>query len=270
MDNDRTRQGASIASENGISGEVAPKLALARRGSSEGASGNMARSKATTQRTAIIEADDAMPEWKRQSIDRSLQAARARAQERSDRFVAAAMELMEERANPDFTVQEVVDRSRMAIRTFYKFFASKDDLLVAVHETILADEVVPRLRKRCEAVRDPVQRVRAYIEGIYELNANPGSVARALTMYRNRLAETRPNDLERAFKPQIDLVVELVRAAADSGQLRTKLDPETAAYLLHHTVLAAVHARILGTEHSVHVTPEELWEFCASGLGVES
>ena len=33
--------------------------------------------------------------------------------------------------------------------------------------------------------------------------------------------------------------------------------------------LTAVHARILGTEHSVHVTPEQLWEFCASGLGVE-
>ncbi len=31
----------------------------------------------------------------------------------------------------------------MSIRTFYNFFASKDDLLVAVHETILATELVP-------------------------------------------------------------------------------------------------------------------------------
>jgi AcrR family transcriptional regulator len=177
--------------------------------------------------------------------------------------------LMQERANPDFTVQDVVDRSRMALRTFYKFFASKDDLLVAVHETILANEVAPRLRERCEAVSDPVQRLRAYIDGMYELTPDPTPVARALTIYRNRLAETRPDDLERAFKPQIDLVVALVRAAADSGALRSKLDPETAARLLHHTVLAVTHARILGTEGRVRVTREALWEFCASGLGVE-
>ena len=92
-----------------------------------------------------------MPEWKKNSVERSLTSARERAQDRSDRFVAAAMELMQERGTTDFTVQEVIDRSHMSIRTFYKFFASKDDLLVAVHDTILATEVVPRLRRRCEA-----------------------------------------------------------------------------------------------------------------------
>ncbi len=118
-----------------------------------------------------------MPEWKKNSVERSLSSARERAQDRSDRFVAAAMELMQERGTTDFTVQEVIDRSRMSIRTFYKFFASKDDLLVAVHDTILATEVVPRLWRRCEAVSDPVERVRAYIEGLYDLTAdrNPAS-----------------------------------------------------------------------------------------------
>ena len=41
-----------------------------------------------------VDGDDAMPEWKRLSIERSLQGPRARAQERTDRFVGAAMELM--------------------------------------------------------------------------------------------------------------------------------------------------------------------------------
>src|SRR6202035_4177871 len=99
-----------------------------------------------------LEGDGSMPEWKRLSIERSLQGPRARAQERTDRFVAASIELMEERGSIEFTVQDVVDRSKMSIRTFYNFFASKDDLLVAVHETILANEVVPRMRARCEAL----------------------------------------------------------------------------------------------------------------------
>ena len=66
----------------------------------------------------------------------------------------------------------------MSIRTFYKLFASKDDLLVAVHDTILATEVVPRLRRRCAAASDPVERVRAYIEGLYDLTADRNPVSR--------------------------------------------------------------------------------------------
>jgi hypothetical protein len=62
-----------------------------------------------------------------------------------------------------------------------RFPSGKDDLLVAVHETILAKYVVPRLRERC-----------------------------------------------------------------------------------------AIHARILWSQHRVPVTADDLWEFCASGLGVEA
>ena len=215
-----------------------------------------------------VDDDDSMPEWKRLSIERSLQGPRARAQERTDRFVGAAMELMAERGSIDFTVQEVVDRSKMSIRTFYNFFASKDDLLVAVHETILATEVVPRMRAKCEALKDPIDRVKAYVEGIYELTSNPGPASRALTTYSNRLLESRPEDLERAFKPQIDLVVELIRDAKASGRLHPALSTEAAAHLLHHTVLATVHAWILGADGEDRISAADLWTFCSSGIGV--
>ena len=174
---------------------------------------------------------EVMPAWKKNSVDRSLTSARERAQDRSDRFVAAAMELMQERGTTDFTVQEVIDRSRMSIRTFYKFFASKDDLLVAVHDTILATEVVPRLRRRCEAASDPVERVRAYIEGLYDLTADRNPASRALSTFRSRLAETRPSDLEQTMRPQIELVVELARGAAEAGRLTSDLAPEAAGLL---------------------------------------
>jgi AcrR family transcriptional regulator len=228
----------------------------------------VAGSKVTKAAEVEIQSDDSMPEWKRLSIERSLQGPRARAKERTDRFVATAIELMEECGNIDFTVQDVVDRSKMSIRTFYNFFASKDDLLVAVHETILANEVVPRMRSKCEAVSDPIERVEAYIKGIYDLTSNPGPVSRALTTYSNRLTETRPQDLERAFKPQTDLVAELIEGAMAAGRLHTPLTAESAARLLHHAVLATIHARILGAEQTDGVTAADLWTFCSSGIGV--
>ena len=229
----------------------------------------MATGKMSQADQSVVPVDSPMPEWKRLSIERSLHGARARAQERSDRFVAAALQLMEKHGSVDFTVQDVVDGSRMSIRTFYNFFASKDDLLVAVHETILANEVVPRLRVRCEAVSDPIHRVEAYIKGIYELTDDPGPVSKALTTFGNRLAESRPDALERAFKPQLDLIAELIRDAAATGRLRSSLSTDAAAHLLHYTVLAAVHARILGTAGKANVSADELWAFCSSGIGVQ-
>ena len=91
--------------------------------------------------------DESMPAWQRESIRRSLQSAHARAHARSNRFVTAATQLLQERGNADFTVQEVVDRSRMSIRTFYTYFASKEDLLVAVFETAIAREAVECARR---------------------------------------------------------------------------------------------------------------------------
>ena len=211
--------------------------------------------------------DDTIPAWKRQSIQRSLRSAHARAHARSDRFVTAATRLWQEKGNTDFTVQDVVDRSKMSIRTFYKYFASKEDLLVAVYETVVAREAVPRLRKRIEKFRDPMLRLRAYIEGLVELSAKTGPAGRTLINYQNRLAESRPADLATAMRPQFELLVELISDIARTRPLQRDLTVETAARLTHYTVLAAVHCRVLGSEGAVDIPAKTIWEFCVSGMG---
>ena len=217
---------------------------------------------------AVADLDDAsIPAWQRQSMKRSLRAARARAHARSDRFVTAATRLLQEKGNADFTVQDVVDRARMSIRTFYTYFASKEDLLVAVYETAVAREAVPHLRKGIVKQRDPLLRLRAYIESLIELAAQTGSAGRTLVSFQNRLAERRPADLARATKPQVDLVVELIEDIARTRPLRDGLTVEAAARLAHYTVTAAAHARALGSEGSFDLPARTLAQFCASGMG---
>ena len=213
--------------------------------------------------------EETIPAWQRQSMDRSLRAARARAHERSDRFVEAATDLLREKHTTDFTVQDVIERSKMSIRTFYKYFASKEDLLVAVSETVVAREAVPRLRKLVERQRDPVKRLRAFIEGLVEMTAKTkGPVARTLTSYQNRLAESRPTDLSRALRPQFDLLAELIEDVARDQPLRPDLTVEMAARLTHYLVLAAVHGRVLGSEGASEIPASTIWHFCASGMGL--
>jgi AcrR family transcriptional regulator len=211
--------------------------------------------------------DETIPAWQRQSMQRSLRSAHARAHSRSDRFVAAAARLLQEKGTTDFTVQDVVDRSKMSIRTFYKYFASKEDLLVAVYETVVAREAVPRLRKRIDKFRDPMLRLRAYVEGLVELTAKTGPVGRMLIHYQNRLAESRPDDLATAMKPQFELLVELISDIARTRPLRRDLTVETAARLTHYTVLAAAHGRALGSEGALDIPARTIWQFCLSGMG---
>jgi AcrR family transcriptional regulator len=215
--------------------------------------------------------DDSIPAWQRQSMERSLQSARARAHARSDRFVAAAIKLLQEKGSTDFTVQDVVERSQMSTRTFYKYFASKDDLLVAVYETVVARDTVPQLKKSIEKSRDPRLRLRAYIEGLVELAARTEvRAARTLTNYGNRLAETRPDDLARAMKPQFDLLVELIRDVARTRTLRRDLTPESAARLTNYTVLAAVHDRVRGVDGAGELSARMISQFCLSGMGFDA
>jgi AcrR family transcriptional regulator len=210
---------------------------------------------------------DSIPEWKRQSVDRFLKTAQARAQDRTDRFVQAGIDLITRTGDTGFTVQEVVDEAHMSIRTFYGFFASKDDLLVAIHETILATEVVPRLRVSCDAVADPIERIKAYIDGLFELSSNSAPSTRAFLAQQHRIAEARPDDLDRAMHPLIDLVRELLDAASEASRIRQDLDLDSSAQLVHHLVSSVVEARVVGSPEAVSLTVDQVADFCLSALG---
>src|SRR5579864_9000573 len=104
--------------------------------------------------------------WRERAVERSLRNARARAVTRSDRFIAAAKQLLRETGRTDFTVQEVVERSRMSLRSFYQHFASKDDLLLALFEEVIR-EWIARLRESVLSEDDPLEQLRAYVLGMY-------------------------------------------------------------------------------------------------------
>jgi AcrR family transcriptional regulator len=52
------------------------------------------------------------------------------------RLLLAASAVLAERGVADVTVEEVLQVARVARRTFYKHFASRDDLLVTLHRTL--------------------------------------------------------------------------------------------------------------------------------------
>ncbi|WP_330254985.1 TetR/AcrR family transcriptional regulator [Nocardia sp. NBC_00565] len=204
------------------------------------------------------------PVWQQRSVERSLQNAKVRAKERSDKFVGAAVELLAERDESEVTIQDVVDRSTMSLRTYYSFFDSRDSLLLATYETILSQTAMPMLRERCEQVEDPVERVKALMQGMLELGLAPGKLSRALSKLHLRLAEARPNDLKHALGPLRACIVELLQGVEAAGRLRDDLDLDTQAALLQELMLATTHSTVLGGGSPT--SAEDLWAFCSAAI----
>jgi AcrR family transcriptional regulator len=207
---------------------------------------------------------DEEPHWQKRSVERSLRSARARAQKRSDRFVAAALELIGESEDNDFTLQDVLDRTTMSVRTFYNFFDGKDSLLLAVYETILDKTAVPMLRERCADVADPVQRVKALLDAMAEISGTPAPLARALSMFHLRLAQNRPQDLIHALEPLQEFIVELLTGVDEAGRLRDDVELSVLAAMLQELLLADAHSAVLAGVRRRSV--DDLWAFCSAAV----
>src|SRR5258705_5637065 len=58
---------------------------------------------------------------------------------RPKRFMRSALAILGETGRTDFTVLEVVERSKTSLRSFYQHFSTKDELLLALIDKIMSE-----------------------------------------------------------------------------------------------------------------------------------
>lgn len=184
---------------------------------------------------------------------------------RREGLVRAATRLLREKG-ADFTIQDVANRAGVSRRALYTHFASKEDLMLAVYERALAREAMTRVRSRIEEFRDPLLRLRAYVETLLELAAESGPGGRTLANFQDRLAEGRSRDLERAMTPLFDLLVRLIADVSSKRKLQPGLTVEGAARLMERMVMEAARRRALGAKDALDIPARAIWQFCASAV----
>ena len=199
--------------------------------------------------------------WQQRALDRSLVEAKRRALDKSNGFVKAAMALLDETGALNFTVQDVVDRSKLSLRSFYQTFASKDDLLLALFEEYVA-AAAEWQRDRMAKHDDPVDQIRDFLTSLWVGKLSP-DVVRALAVYNMTLSSTRPADLAHALEPQLQVLLAAVERGIASGQVRDDIGSRRLAEILLHTGNAAVQTTIL---HTGNESPDDVWAFCLGGL----
>jgi AcrR family transcriptional regulator len=219
-------------------------------------------SKASSTKKAAAEPDDGrLSGWQQRALDRSLVEAKRRALNKSNGFVEAAMELLVATGGLNFTVQDVVDRSKLSLRSFYQTFASKDDLLLALFEECVASAAEWQRGKMVKH-DDAIEQIRVFLTSQWSNQLSP-EVVRALALYNLTLSATRPSDLAHALEPQLDVLHEAVERGVTTGQIRDDIDARRLSEILFHTANAAVNTTILQTGRE---SPDDVWAFCLGGI----
>jgi len=211
------------------------------------------------------------PAWRKRAVARSLHAARARAEDRAQRFLDAAFELIDEKGTTDFTIQEVIDRSKQSLRGFYQHFDGKDELLLALFEDSMLESAAD-LRDAIATETDPIARLRAFTIRLHEW-CDPATTPRKRGAHNRRpvsefavqLTVAHPERVRAASEPVARLMQQLVEEAAAAGAINVA-DPRRAAALVQQTVMYSWFGNRLVEKPDRRVDAEATWEFCRRAL----
>lgn len=194
-------------------------------------------------------------------------AQRAPAESRAESFMRSALAILGETGRTDFTVAEVVERSKTSLRAFYQHFATKDELLLALVDRIMADATEQWRAETAElgssaALRLLIDRISAPAE-----STTQDSINRGLTYYNEHLLVNRPREFALVLKPLHALFGDILRRGVAEGTFRADLDVDADAAILMHTVLNTLRLRDLGTGLTgTALDGDRLHTFCMRGL----
>jgi AcrR family transcriptional regulator len=208
-----------------------------------------------------------LPVWRARALDRATGLARDRSNGVLSRLVGAARDLAAEHGGPSFTVEQVVTRAGTSLKSFYRHFSGKDDLLLALFEEDNRRGALA-LEAMTAGAEDPLERLRRGVVGLFSVVASTEDRAYMAVLVREhlRLAESRPDGLREALAPYVDLLAAELEAAMGAGAVRPG-DPRRDAVAVFHLVVGHLHALLLGqVEDDPTGLGEYLWEFCRGAL----
>jgi AcrR family transcriptional regulator len=235
----------------------------------------MAKSKSAAGAAGATKGDDALSR-REMAVARSLDSARARAENRVQQFLDAAVELMDEDPNRDFTVQEVVDRSGQSLRSFYQYFDGKYELLLALFEESVR-ATVAALRSSVDAALpagDALARLHTFVIEYHGMcrpaRSGRGRPTPGMARFAQQLLTEHPKEAAGAFGPLMDLSRELLDAAAAAGAIRDDLAHDQLAGVLLQAIMFNSFATIISgkatAEAAADADPEVMWGLFFRGM----
>jgi AcrR family transcriptional regulator len=213
--------------------------------------------------------------WRELAVARSLDSARARAENRVQRFIDAAPELIADSSTgKDFTVQEVVERSGQSLRSFYQYFGGKQELLLALFEESVRS-TAEDLREKVGQERDPLERLHRVVVEYYRLcrptrrgKSKKGTPV-ALAEFAQQLMTAHPQEATRAYAPLVSLFESVLDEAIEAGVVRDGLARRRVAGIVLEAIMFNAFSTTIGgpgADKGAGDPAEELWDLLLHGI----
>ncbi|WP_077078714.1 TetR/AcrR family transcriptional regulator [Mycobacterium numidiamassiliense] len=196
------------------------------------------------------------------AVERALDDRQREATEEVERILAAAVRVMERVAPDAPRVSDIVAEAGSSNKAFYRYFAGKDDLILAVMERGVGI-VVSYLQHRMAKESRPQDKIARWIEGTLAQVAEPDLISKSRAAAGQMSAGTNWRTVDQEMMwPLRDLLTEPVAALGSSDVER---DVEAV-----FCCTAATLRRYMGSadrpgpDDIAHVV-----RFCLNGLGVK-
>jgi AcrR family transcriptional regulator len=186
---------------------------------------------------------------------------------RDKRFMRSALAILGETGRTDFTVLEVVERSKTSLRSFYQHFSTKDELLLALIDRIMSESTL-RWREEIDGL-DAVAALSHLIDKVSTpaSSTTQDSINRGLTFYNDHLAESLPREYARVLSPMHGLIKDIIKRGITEGVFDPDLDVAPTATLIMQSSMGATRLRVLGAElNGVPLEQRHIKDFCLRTL----
>jgi AcrR family transcriptional regulator len=195
------------------------------------------------------------------AVERALDDRQREATEEVERILAAAVRVMERVAPEPPRVSDIVAEAGSSNKAFYRYFAGKDELILAVMERgvgIVASYLQHQMAKESE----PQDKIARWIEGTLAQVADPQLISKSRAAAEQMSAGVNwPTSDQRMLRPLRDLLIEPVTALGSSD-----VDRDVEAVFC---CTAATLRRYVGSTDRLR--PNDIAHvvgFCLRGLGV--
>lgn len=177
-------------------------------------------------------------------------------------IMEAARELLLTRSE-GFTMEELVREAGVGLPTVYRHFGSKDDLMVAVLDDLIA-ESAREYEAAVSALADPLERLEAILRAMLA-TLSFEAVARYARSEFLRLQQTRPGQMVQVVEPVVQLIQRTIGEAEAKGLIAPQ-DPRRDAELIAEMAITQYHRHAGSTEWTPHQIADHFAGFVLHGL----
>lgn len=171
------------------------------------------------------------------------------------RIVEATYRVIQRTGELDPSLREVLKECKLSTQGFYRYFQSKDELLL-----LLLDDgrrtLVSYLAHRMERATTPDARIRAWVEGVLAQASQPDAASRTRPFLANqdRLAAAFPEEQQLSVDALLDLLADDVPERRD-------------AEAIYHLAFGTLHAALRRGRPPTAAETKHVVRFCINGTG---